>query len=60
MHDLFAADDDDTADESLTKSIAEIFLRHGLALPAHVAVTINGGIILRPIREGNDVMRTCH
>jgi hypothetical protein len=50
MHDLT---DDDTADESLTKSIAEIFSRHGLVLPAHVAITINGGIILRPIDEGH-------
>jgi hypothetical protein len=43
------ATEDDTADESLTAMIAEVFLQHGLVLPAYVAITINGGIILRPV-----------
>jgi hypothetical protein len=41
--------------EALTESIAEIFLQHiGLVLPAYVAITSAGNIILRPIGEGHD------
>jgi hypothetical protein len=43
------ATEDDPADEPLTRAVAEIFLEHGLVLPAYVAITINGGIILRPV-----------
>jgi len=55
MSDLFATDDDGEIDEALTESIAEIFLQHtGLVLPAEVAITSAGNIILRPIGEGHD------
>jgi hypothetical protein len=52
------ATDDTETDEALTKAIAEIFLQHGLVLPAHVVITINGSIILRPIHDGR--ADTCH
>jgi hypothetical protein len=48
MSDLFATDDYEI-DEALTASIAEVFFAaYGLVLPAHVAITITGHIILRP------------
>jgi hypothetical protein len=44
---MFATDDTEIVDELLTRRIVEIFRRHGLALPAHIAITFTGNVILR-------------
>jgi hypothetical protein len=54
MSDLFATDDDAEIDEASTAAVAEILLKHGLLLPAYVAITTSGDIILRPIHERYD------